>query len=405
MKGAVLMLLAAAGAMLLAWWTLAAPERQALAHVAPGAIAETVVARAMLEPLDGAAKVRARVDGRVTAVFVRAGQRVEAGAPLARIGNESLDAEVTRRQLEADAAEQAAASVREGARPEEAAALEAELGAARQELALARDRLARQEALQRKRGTTDEAVTEARRTAAAAQGRVEASAARARLARAGGRPSDLQAALARAAAARAAVAQAKDLLTYAALNAPVSGVVLSRRIDPGDVVTTFEQSPVLFEIADPARVELRAEVEELDAVKLTVGLPVDVGLSGEPGVLATGTVTRLGQRMERRVIGASDARQRADSLVRPVWCSLTPAAASHPGWPLDYRFEVAIRLPSVLVQTRLPRSAVRLSNGRALVRQPGFPWPAEQAIRLGIVDGSFVQVLGMAVGTPVLASW
>jgi multidrug resistance efflux pump len=370
------------------------------ARVAAASIGVRLLARAEVVPLDGVAEVRARTEGRVLRVAVREGDRVRAGDLLAELDPASFEAEVQRREAEQRALAASASSLAAPARREEQSAADAEVAAARREAELAGARLARIEQLHRG-GSAPEAELDAARAAVEVTAqRARATEARARALRLGGRPLDVQAARARAGAADAAVALARRDLDRARLVAPIDGVVLARRVDPGDVVTAATVGEALFELADPTRVEVRAEVEDLDAPGLAVGMGATLSPAQRSEVLGRGTVTRVGGRMERRRIGIEDVRARADTAVRVVW--ITPATPE--GWVIGQRLDAFLALPPRAVETAVPRAAVRVTDGRAFVETPalGGLRTDERTVRLGAADATRVEVLGLAAGATVV---
>jgi HlyD family secretion protein len=61
-------------------------------------------------------------------------------------------------------------------------------------------------------------------------------------------------------------------LTKACICSPIDGVVLTRNVDPGQIVASSLQAPVLFVIAeDLRRMELRVDVDEADVGKIKPG--------------------------------------------------------------------------------------------------------------------------------------
>lgn len=61
-------------------------------------------------------------------------------------------------------------------------------------------------------------------------------------------------------------------LTKACICSPIDGVVLTRNVDPGQIVASSLQAPVLFVIAeDLRRMELRVDVDEADVGKIRIG--------------------------------------------------------------------------------------------------------------------------------------
>jgi multidrug resistance efflux pump len=326
---------------------------------------------------------------------------VKAGSELARIEPELAAREVERRGAELDGLRAAARGVAQGARPEERRAARAELRAAREELALAESRAARERPLVEKGVSSVSAGEELDRAVVIARSRVDAAAARVGLSEAGGRPSDVRSARARVASAEAAVAQARHELEKTRLLAPISGVVLSRRLDPGDVVagTGAGTGPAAFEIADTSRIELRMEVEEVDASLLAPGLSAKVTLPGGARQIGEGVVTRVGAQLERRTIGAHDARERAEGWVRAAWIDVRWRDTGPV--PLGQRAEVIVDLPPRQVAARVPRGAVSIRDGHASVEVDSPFGFRETRIDLGVADEQFVEVRGVEPGERV----
>jgi len=102
-------------------------------------------------------------------------------------------------------------------------------------------------------------------------------------------------------------------------------------------------SPTLFKLVNPERVEVRLEVEELLASRVAIGLPVKFVLPGGKVPVGRGKVTRIAPQVEKRTIGADDARVRADSMVRPAWSDFTPADKGD-AFPVNFRLEAWIQL-------------------------------------------------------------
>lgn len=371
-------------------------------QVTAGEVNDRIVARAVVVAEAGIAEVRARTDGRVLRVLVREGDTVEAGQLLAEIEGDALEAELARVEAERSAAAASAKSVAEGARVEEKLALEAEVRATKKDLELAQDRAQRLQKLREIGGGTEVDEKEALHAVDIAKARLEAAEARLKLAKAGGKTTDVKALEARVAAAEAAISAAKTGLARARITSPIAGVVLARRADPGDTLTMAAASTSLplFEIADTGHTEVRVEVEEPDAMRVAVGVPVTLTMPGGGEVIAKGKIGRIGARLERRTIGVEDARVRADGQVRAVWVEGAAAA----GLPIGQRLEAVLELSPKQVQAMVPRSAVRVRNGRAVVEVPWGPLTRNVPVKLGAADDRNVELFGVEVGTRVVVS-
>jgi len=190
----------------------------------------------------GVAKVGARISGRVSAVFVNAGDVVTSGAPLVTIES----AEVGRAW--------------------------ADLIAARARESVARRALDRQESLLDGRVTSARAFEEA-------QGAWEVSSA------------DLQAALTRLAALGVPVVEEPpENPALVTLGSPIGGVVTVRAASIGEWV---EPSSRLIEVVDLNEIWLEGSVYEQQIRFIEVGRPVQVEVRAFPDDVFAGTVERI----------------------------------------------------------------------------------------------------------------
>jgi HlyD family secretion protein len=72
-------------------------------------------------------------------------------------------------------------------------------------------------------------------------------------------------------------------LTKACICSPIDGIVLKRSVDPGQIVASSLQAPVLFVIAeDLRRMELQVDVDEADVGKIKVGQDVTFSVDAYP---------------------------------------------------------------------------------------------------------------------------
>ena len=83
------------------------------------------------------------------------------------------------------------------------------------------------------------------------------------------------------------------------IRAPAAGLVLSRNVEPGQIVSSG--STALFRIAMNGQFELRAKLAEQDLAGVRVGMPVTAGRGARPARLCAGAAAgRLRQRRVQR---------------------------------------------------------------------------------------------------------
>jgi HlyD family secretion protein len=136
-------------------------------------------------------------------------------------------------------------------------------------------------------------------TAQAAQGRAE------RLAEGGLIPEqDLDTTVETTAAARAALVRAQAAVRLAGeklddvtIRAPVAGTVIERGVEPGQIIASATSNvsggTTLFRVADLSRMQVRANVDEVDVGQVTAGQAAEVSVESYPGRVFAGTVRKI----------------------------------------------------------------------------------------------------------------
>lgn len=290
--------------------------------------ASHIVAPGIVEPWGGEIELSPQEPGWIAEVLVAEGQHVTAGQVLA-----VLDDVTQRRAVELARAElaEAQAVVTRTARGTTAEELEQARAEAR--ASRARADFAMSEAARVARLGTEAAVARAdvERTRAEADAQValaEKSAARLAELERGLRREDRRAVGARLEAARARLALAEARLERRRVVAPIAAQVLFGRPQVGEYVDLG--GPPLFVLGDVSRLQVRLEIDEIDAFGVEEGLGCT--LHAEDGaVLGEGAVIRLAPRMGRRRLEVESPTARSDVRVREVFVAVPSAAAFVPG--------------------------------------------------------------------------
>lgn len=113
---------------------------------------------------------------------------------------------------------------------------------------------------------------------------------------------NLKRAEANEASARASVIQARATLqsdetnlAKANIRSPIDGVVLTRKVEPGQTVAASFQAPVLFTLAeDLAKMELQVDVDEADVGQVKAGQKASFSVDAWPGRRYDAVITRVG---------------------------------------------------------------------------------------------------------------
>jgi RND family efflux transporter MFP subunit len=191
------------------------------------------------------------------------------------------------------------------------------------------------------------------------------------------------------AAAEATLKQLRTRLGFATIQSPLSGVVLEKNVEAGDLVAPQQQ---LFRVADISTLVVRVGVSELDVVQLSQGDTAGVVLDAFPDQPVRGRI--------RRVFPAADPQSR---LV-PVEVALEPGSPARPGFlarvelRFDVRDEVPVMPAAAVVRGEGGQAVFVVQDGRAVRRavQVGQTYEGRVEVQSGLAPGDVVVVKGNA---------
>jgi len=202
----------------------------------------------------------------------------------------------------------------------------------------------------------------------------------------------LQRAVANESGARASVEQAQAALktdetnlAKGTIRSPIDGVVLSRKIEPGQTVVSAMTIPVLFTLAeDLTNMELQVKVDEADVGKVKVGQSATFTVSAWPGQDFPATIQRvsLGSTIVDNVVTYKTVLgvRNDDLALRP---GMTATATI-----VTARRENALLVPNAALRFTPPETAEPKQEGGFVSRLLPSP-PAEPKNRNGsTVTGS-----------------
>lgn len=330
------------------------------------------------------AELSFKIPGRVETRLVDEGESVKEGQTVAQLDRAELAQEVNLSRAEVQAAQAALAELVAGSRPEEikqakasedqakARLAELEAGSRPQEIESAKaayqsaqadskrlaDDFERYSGLYRKQlvstqqydaARTASQVSKAREREAAEQLALvnegprteEIEQARAAYAQAkqryvlvekGPRREDIEQARARLEQARQSLAVAETRLGYATLNSPMSGVVLSKSIEPGEYVSAG--TPIVT-VADLKDIWLRGYVNETDLGRVKLGQLARVSTDTYPGKAYHGRVSFISSQAEFTPKSVQTEKVRVTLVYRIKVDIQNPNFELKPGMPAD----------------------------------------------------------------------
>ena len=175
---------------------------------------------------------------------------------------------------------------------------------------------------------------------ASAEAKEKDAAERLALLRKGPRKEQVEAARARALQARKALDLAETQLGYAELRSPVTGVVLSKAAEPGEVLPAG--APVVT-AADLSTVWVRAYVEETDLGRVKLGQQASVTVDAFPGKSFPGRVAFISSEAEFTPRAVQTKGERVKLVYRVKVDVANPDMDLKPGMPADVAIETAAR--------------------------------------------------------------
>ncbi len=199
---------------------------------------EPIVATGTIEMTE--VDVSPQVPARIVRVLVEEGQTVEAGDTLATLIQSTTRADVTGHLAKVRAAEASLGEAQAGPRPREIERAEAQLRRSQAEALRAEQDLKRIKPLVAAGAESPQQLDAAAAEAATAAAMRDAALEELQLLKEGTRPERIEMARAELASARAELAAARAVAGDLVLTAPVSGTVLSRNAEPGEMLMAGE---------------------------------------------------------------------------------------------------------------------------------------------------------------------
>ncbi len=193
-------------------------------------------------------------------------------------------------------------------------------------------------------------------------------------------------------AAQAANAGAAFDRRWARLASPVSGVVLARTAQAGEVVAAGQTVLTVADLSSP--LVLRLPLPARDAARVRVGSSAAITADALPGQTLTGVVTRLGQAADART-GAVTVEIEVQARPELKSGQIASARLSAPAADASARAEFA-RIPAeALLEASGDKAAVLRLDGTTARRTP---------VRFGGFDGDDALVAGLPAGSRVITA-
>ncbi len=205
---------------------------------------------------------------------------------------------------------------------------------------------------------------------------------------------DVVNAQAQVARAQAQVVNAKTMLDYTTVRAPRAGVILTKLVEQGTIITSgmsaISSGTDIVELGDLSKMFVEVSVDESDVGKLRLKQPVSIHVESFPDRAFRGVVTRINPQ--------ASTQQSITTVLVTVQIE-NPDALVKPGMTASCDFLVG-KLDSALY---LPSRAVREVGGGAVVTVLQGTRQVDVPVEIGLVGNDRSEIRqGLSEGTEVV---
>jgi len=281
------------------------------------------------------ARLAFKVPGILTERAVSEGDTVKKDQVVARLDDTEQAQQVEVRRAEVEVAQAALAELLEGSRPQQIESAKASVGSATAEAKRAGLEFDRQRELRDSHTISAREFEVAQAAYAVAQAHEAEARESLKLIVEGPRKETIDQARARLDQARAALGLVEQQLGFTKLYSPLTGVVLSDNIEPGEYASP---GIAVVTVADTSKVWLRAFVNETDVGKIHLGQPVDVTTDSFPDKKYRGTVAFIASDAEFTPKTVQTNKERVKLVFRVKIDLDNSSGELKPGMPADAVF-------------------------------------------------------------------
>jgi HlyD family secretion protein len=297
-----------------------------------------VAAPGRVEPRSEEVTLASEISGRITQIHVSEGDKVTAGQIVAELDNSVARARLAEAEAYVQQKEAELRRVTNGAHEDERREALAAVHEAEAVVRNAASELARREALAKTGVTSDEQVQKLQATHASAKARLDAARSRHSFLVTPTREEDVSRARADLALAKARADEARAQFQRTVIRSPIDGTVLRRIRKPGEVVSEIRDTSILT-VGDVSALRVRADVDEADIGRVTVGGKVQVKADAFGDQKFSGRVMRVGQTLGRKNFVSETPGEKLDTKVLEVVVELDAPGPLMPGLRVDVFFE------------------------------------------------------------------
>ncbi len=270
-------------------------------------------------------QVSSKVVGKVAWVGVEKGDRVKEGQILVRLDDREYQAQLAQAKANLAVAQARLKELEAGSRPQEIDAARAAAEEAEANFRNAEINLKRVEDLSRQEIASQQQLDNARTQYAVMKAQMENAKKRYDLVRIGPRQEQIEYARAQVAQARAAVDYAQTMLDSTLIRSPVTGTVLERLIEKGEMVSTMNfggpggVKASVAAVADLTDLQVELDINQNDFPRISPGQECQVTADAYPDRVYLGVVDEIAPAANRQkaTVQVKVKILNPDELLRP----------------------------------------------------------------------------------------
>src|SRR3954467_5592460 len=319
-------------------------------------------------------EANSKVTGRVAWIGVEKGDKVKEGQVLVRLEDQEFRAQYDQARGAADSARAQLEQLQHGSRPEEIQQTEHNLSEARATAANDKITLDRTKTLFAQGVLSQQALDDATAKYEASQQRVHSLEQSYQLSKIGPRAEEIARAQGAVTQAEGQAAYAKSQLDATVIRAPISGTILERSVEKGELLTGQFASAArpVFSMADLKDLQVELDIAQADFARLGPKQKGIVTVDAFPDRKYDGMIAEISPEANRQkaTVQVKVQIQDPDEYLRPEMNSTVKFIADEPSQKPSDSAPVGVFVPSTAMRDRDGKKIVYIAyNGRAVARE------------------------------------
>lgn len=185
-------------------------------------------------------------------------------------------------------------------------------------------------------------------------------------------------------------------LSYTKITAPIDGTIVSTIVKEGQTVNANQTTPVIVQIADLSKLEMKLEIAEGDLPKIKEGLKIRYSILANPNIKKEAIINKIDPAMTSLSDGTLSKSATTDSNKAVYYYAKSYIDNSDNFLKIGMTTQNEIIIDESLDTMYIPKSALYSKDGRdfvdVLVGNLEHTKRVPKEVNLGITDGFYVEI-------------